>query len=55
MIPATVEELVHRGHQVLVEAGAGGGAGLADAAYEAAGAKIVASANEVFERAELIV
>ncbi|MGH6804117.1 MAG: alanine dehydrogenase [Methyloceanibacter sp.] len=55
VIPATVEELVHRGHQVLVEAGAGVGAGLADAAYEAAGAKIVASASEVFERAELIV
>ena len=55
VIPATVEELVHRGHQVLVEAGAGGGAGLADAAYEAAGAKIVTNAREVFERSELIV
>jgi len=55
VIPATVEELVHRGHQVLVEAGAGAGAELADAAYEAAGAEIVASASEVFERAELIV
>jgi len=55
VIPATVEELVRRGHQVLVETRAGAGAGLADAAYEAAGAKIVASASEVFDRAELIV
>ena len=55
VIPATVEELVRRGHRVLVEAGAGRGAGLADAAYEAAGAEIVASAEQVFDRAELIV
>lgn len=55
VIPATVEELVRRGHHVLVEAGAGTGAGLADAAYESAGAEIVATAEAVFERAELIV
>ena len=55
VIPATVEELVRRGHQVLVEAGAGSGAGLADAAYESAGAEIVGTAEAVFERAELIV
>jgi alanine dehydrogenase len=55
VIPATAEELVRRGHRVIVEAGAGSGAGLADAAYEAAGAEIVASAEEVFDRAERIV
>jgi alanine dehydrogenase len=55
VIPATAEQLVHRGHQVLVETGAGVGAGLADAAYEEAGAEIVASAAELFDRAELIV
>jgi alanine dehydrogenase len=55
VIPATVEELVRRGHRVLVETGAGIGAGLADAAYESAGAEMVATAGEVFERAELIV
>jgi alanine dehydrogenase len=55
VIPATVEELVHRGHKVLVEAGAGIGAGLADATYAAAGAEMVATAAELFERAELIV
>jgi alanine dehydrogenase len=55
VIPATAEELVRRGHRVIVEAGAGSGAGLTDAAYEAAGAEIVTSAEEVFDRVELIV
>jgi len=55
VIPATVEELVRKGHHVLVEAGAGSGAGLADVAYEAAGAEIVGTAEAVFDRAELIV
>jgi alanine dehydrogenase len=55
LIPATVEELVRRGHRVLVETGAGAGAELADEAYAAAGAEIVASADQVFDRAELIV
>lgn len=55
VIPATVQELVLRGHTVLVETCAGLGAGLSDEAYAAAGAKIVEAADEVFERAELIV
>ncbi|MGH6865527.1 MAG: alanine dehydrogenase [Methyloceanibacter sp.] len=55
VIPATVRELTERGHAVLVEMGAGAGAGLGDADYEAAGAEIVGSADEVFDRVELIV
>jgi alanine dehydrogenase len=55
IIPATVEELVRRGHQVVVETGAGRGAGLEDGAYAAAGATIAPSAADVFDRAELIV
>lgn len=55
VIPATVQELVLRGHTVLVETCAGLGAGLSDEAYAAVGAKIVETADEVFERAELIV
>jgi alanine dehydrogenase len=55
VIPATAQELVRRGHHVLVESAAGAGAGLGDTAYEAVGAEIVASADEVFERSELIV
>ena len=55
VIPSTVLELTLRGHAVLVETGAGAGAGLLDAAYEEAGAEIVGNADQVFDRAELIV
>ena len=55
LVPASVRELIHRGHKVLVEKGAGLGIGFDDAAYKAAGAKIAASAREVFEKAEMIV
>ena len=55
LVPASVRELIHRGHKVLVEKGAGLGIGFDDNAYKAAGAKIAASAKEVFEKAEMIV
>ncbi|MFT3916508.1 MAG: alanine dehydrogenase [Anaeromyxobacteraceae bacterium] len=55
LVPASVRELTHQGHQVLVETGAGAGIGMSDPAYEAAGARIVPSAAEVFEKAELVV
>ncbi|WP_461211548.1 alanine dehydrogenase [Desulfocurvus sp. DL9XJH121] len=53
MTPGGVETLVRRGHTVLVEAGAGVGSGLADAEYEAAGAKLV-TAEEAWA-AEMVV
>jgi alanine dehydrogenase len=46
--PAGVVELVHHGHDVLVEAGAGDGSSLPDRDYLAAGAKIVPTADEVW-------
>jgi alanine dehydrogenase len=55
LIPSAARELVDAGHRVIVEAGAGLGAGLADSDYRAAGAEIVAAADDVFARAELIV
>jgi alanine dehydrogenase len=55
LVPSSVAELVRHGHEVLVERGAGLGAGLDDEIYVAAGARIAASADEVFEAAELIV
>jgi len=55
VVPSTVRELIAKGHGVLVETHAGIGAGLSDAEYEAAGAKIVPSSAEIFEHAELIV
>jgi len=55
LTPEAVREYAAAGHEVLVEAGAGAGISAPDAAYEAAGAKIIASASEVFARAELVV
>ena len=55
MLPVGAEELVGRGHQVLVESGAGLGSGLADHEYLRAGAEMLASGDEVFARADLIV
>ena len=55
LVPSSVRELVHHGHRVLVETEAGTGIGCGDEAYRAAGAEIVDSADEVFERAEMIV
>jgi alanine dehydrogenase len=55
MLPVGVEELVRRGHQVLIESGAGLGSGLTDAQYEQHGAELVATSAEIFARAELIV
>ncbi|MAF50232.1 MAG: alanine dehydrogenase [Rhodospirillales bacterium] len=55
MIPASVREAVHHGHQVLVETGAGAGVGFDDAAYRAAGAEIAADAASVFAEAEMVV
>jgi len=53
--PTAVREYVSRGHEVIVEAGAGIGAGYADAAYVKAGAKIVPDAEAVFAGAQMIV
>lgn len=55
LVPSGVSELVEHGHRVLVEAGAGAGSTISDEEYLAAGAEIVASAREVWQRAELVV
>ena len=55
LTPTSVRELVAHGHGVVVERNAGMGIGAADAAYQKAGARIVATADEVFSVAELIV
>src|SRR5664280_2573972 len=55
LIPSTAKELVARGHAVMVETLAGDGAGISDQEYAAAGAQIVASADQIFLRAALIV
>jgi alanine dehydrogenase len=55
LVPSTVRELTTKGHQVLVETGAGVGAGLADEDYKAAGASIAKNAGDVFAKVEMIV
>ena len=55
LTPASVKELVLRGHQVLVQKNAGAAIGLSDAMYEGAGATIIETAQEIFKRAEMIV
>jgi alanine dehydrogenase len=55
MVPAGVRELSNDGHEVIVETNAGAGIGMTDADYEAAGAKVVATAKEVYDLADLIV
>ncbi len=55
LVPSSVAELVHHGHDVLVETGAGLGSGIPDADYAAAGASIVADTDAVFGQADLVV
>jgi len=53
--PSAAYQLIRRGHQVLVENGAGIGAGFPDTDYQAAGAQVIKDHKTIFERAELIV
>lgn len=55
LVPSSVLELVHHGHEVLVQKGAGLGAGLTDEDYIAAGATIIETADEIFASADMIV
>ena len=55
MTPNAAQEAVAHGHEVIVQAGAGIGAGFADADYTAAGAAIVDNAKEIYANADLIV
>ncbi|MCC6151157.1 MAG: alanine dehydrogenase [Planctomycetes bacterium] len=55
MVPATVYSLVQQGHTVLVEVSAGLGSGINDEEYEKVGAKLTATAKEIYDKAEMIV
>jgi len=54
MTPAGVEIMRENGHDVLVESDAGTGSGFDDAAYREAGAEIVATPQEIFRRADMV-
>ena len=55
MTPNAAQEAVAHGHEVIIQAGAGKGAGFEDADYAAAGATINDTAKEIFAAADLIV
>lgn len=55
LLPVGAHLLVEDGHQVLVEKGAGLGAGFEDREYAAAGAKVVGTPSAIYGRAEMIV
>lgn len=52
--PAGVAELTRRGHEVIVQAGAGEGSAISDRDFKAAGAEIVNTADQVWSDAELL-
>jgi alanine dehydrogenase len=52
--PAGVNEFTRHGHEVFVESGAGEGSSITDDEFAAAGAKILATADEVWDTAELV-
>jgi len=54
MTPAGVEVMIQNGHTLLVEKNGGKGSGFEDETYEEAGAEMVATPQEIFERAEMV-
>lgn len=55
LTPAAAHEAIGRGHSVIVETNAGMGAGFSDEDYTSVGAEIIATAAEVFAKADMIV
>jgi alanine dehydrogenase len=55
LTPSGVRELSDRGHEVVVQSGAGEGSAIADGDYVAQGARVLPDADAVFAEAELIV
>lgn len=55
LIPEACGDLVHRGHQVFLEKGAGEASGFSDKAYQAVGVKILPDAKALYGKAELVV
>jgi alanine dehydrogenase len=55
LLPSSAQALVARGHTVLVQKNAGVGSGYSDEEYIKAGAQIIESAQEIFQRADMIV
>jgi alanine dehydrogenase len=54
LTPAGVAALTHRGHDVLIQAGAGEGSAITDADFKAAGAQLLTTAEQVWSEADLL-
>ena len=54
LTPVGARELAERGHEVLIERGAGEGSAIADSDFEAQGARIVPGAEDVWDEADLV-
>ena len=52
--PTGVAELVHRGHEVIIQSGAGEGSAISDADFKRAGAQLITGADQVWAAAELL-
>src|SRR5690606_40069167 len=55
LTPESARELTAHGHDVLIETGAGMGIGAEDSEYIVAGATIVPTASEIFEKCDMVV
>src|SRR5579862_7930914 len=55
MIPVGVDELTRAGHKVLIQSGAGLGSGISDEQYAEHGAEMVARAEDIWKRSDLVV
>jgi alanine dehydrogenase len=55
LLPSAAYQLIRRGHEVLVERGAGAGAGYPDSDYAEARAELLSDHETLFERSELVV
>lgn len=55
LVPSSVQELVTCGHEVVIEKDAGVGIGFTDEHFEKAGARVLSTAKEVFDTADLII
>lgn len=55
LTPAGTQELVKRGHEVIVQSSAGIGSGFSDDLYQKAGAKMIDDAPQLYNRAEMII
>jgi len=55
LVPQACGELIHAGHQVFLEQGAGEASGFSDEVYSAVGVKILPDAEALYRRAELVI